>query len=243
MYHLAPEYMPIPKKSDEWLYISEQFEKQRNFPHIIGAIDGKHCRVVKPDKSGSLYYNYKHYFSVVLLAVCDAEYKFLYCQCGSFGAESDGGIFKDSMLFKWLEEDLLNIPPPKDILGFGKIPYFLIGDAAFSQSSRVLKPYSGIFLDADKEHFNKRLSSARMVIEQSFGILCNLFRFLLNGIYAEPKHAEKQILSSCVVYNVIRHFSPNSRRPPYDATFIELVRDDSDVVNNYKDTLKDLLFF
>lgn len=168
--HLSAEYMPMPKTENEWLYIAEQFEKQRKFPHVIGSIDGKHCRVVKPDNSGSLFYNYKHFYSVVLLAVCDAEYKFIYCQCGSFGAESDGGIFNESMLHKWLEDDALKIPPPRDILGFGKLPYYFIGDAAFAQSSRILKPYAGTFLDHDKERFNERLSSTRMVIEQTFGM-------------------------------------------------------------------------
>ena len=40
-----------------------------------GAIDGKHCRVVKFDNHGRILFNYKGYHSVVLLAVVDADYK------------------------------------------------------------------------------------------------------------------------------------------------------------------------
>ncbi|KYN21904.1 hypothetical protein ALC57_05710, partial [Trachymyrmex cornetzi] len=46
--------MPIPNK-DAWTKIAENFEAMWNFPHCMGAIDGKHA----PPHSGSFYYNYK----------------------------------------------------------------------------------------------------------------------------------------------------------------------------------------
>ncbi|XP_050293719.1 uncharacterized protein LOC126734225 [Anthonomus grandis grandis] len=43
-----------PKNEDEWEQIGLGFEKHANFPHCIGAIDGKHIRPIKPTDSGSL---------------------------------------------------------------------------------------------------------------------------------------------------------------------------------------------
>ena len=66
-------------------------------------MDGKHIAIRKSAQSGSYYYNYKRTFSVVLLAVVDADYKFLFVDIGTNGKASDGGVFKNSVLSTALE--------------------------------------------------------------------------------------------------------------------------------------------
>lgn len=63
-----------------------------------GALDGKHIRSFAPAKSGSLYVNYKEYFSIVMLALVDANYKLVVLDVGSYGKESDSSIFNKSAL-------------------------------------------------------------------------------------------------------------------------------------------------
>jgi len=65
--------------------IANEFEQRWNFPHCVGAMDGKHIVVQKPTKSGSAFFTYKHTFAIQLLAVVDADYKFIYVDVGCQG--------------------------------------------------------------------------------------------------------------------------------------------------------------
>jgi len=105
--------MPEPTQ-EHWLKIAETFLSVTNFPNCIGAIDGKHIRIVKPAHSGSLYYNYKHFFSTVLLAICDANYCFIAVDIGDYG--------KNSSKIQYFIKDLL-----KKSSIFQKIPHFQKG--------------------------------------------------------------------------------------------------------------------
>ena len=50
-------------------------------------------RIKKPPKSGSLYHNYKGFFSVILMALVDTEYKLRWVDIGTEGSCSDAQIF------------------------------------------------------------------------------------------------------------------------------------------------------
>ncbi len=76
------EVMPSDLSVDDWRHIANMFEKRWNFPHCVGAVDGKHVAITKPRRSGSLFYNYKKFFSIILMAVVDADYKFIYIDVG-----------------------------------------------------------------------------------------------------------------------------------------------------------------
>ena len=79
-------------------------------PHVIGPINGKHVAIKRPKNTGALYHNYKGFLSQVLLAVCDAKYKFIFIDVGQYGSTNDSTILKNSELGRCLKSYSLNIP-------------------------------------------------------------------------------------------------------------------------------------
>ena len=62
-------------------------------PKLFGSVDEKHVAMKKPPKAGSFYHNYKGFHSIVLMAVVDVGYKFMYVDVGAKGGASDGETF------------------------------------------------------------------------------------------------------------------------------------------------------
>ena len=130
---LYSQYISRPSTPSEWKRISKGFKEIWNFPHCVGAIDGKHTVIMQaPAQSGSTFYNYKGTHSIVLLAVCDAHYCFTLVDIGDAGRHSDGGVLSNSAFGQAMENGLLYIPEVEMISSITTpIPYFLVGDAAF----------------------------------------------------------------------------------------------------------------
>lgn len=63
--------------TQQWHQIAKKFQEVSNFPNCIGAVDGKHIRIKKPTGSGSQYFNYNKYCSILLMAIVNAEYRFV----------------------------------------------------------------------------------------------------------------------------------------------------------------------
>ncbi|XP_076039004.1 uncharacterized protein LOC143024119 [Oratosquilla oratoria] len=87
------EVLKCPKTPEEWKTVAEVFAKKWNYHNCGGALDGKHVPIKKPKKGGSLYCKYKKFHSIILMAVADAKYKFLYVDIGAEGGAGDGGTW------------------------------------------------------------------------------------------------------------------------------------------------------
>lgn len=200
---LGPEFVRAPTEQ-EYLQIAEGFWNVWNFPHCLGAIDGKHVDAQCPPNSGSLYFNYHKRYSTVLMAVCDHNYKFILVDIGSIGKNSDGGIYAISALN--VENGHLNIPTGSSSLSGSEVqaPYFFVADEAFPIGKHVMRPYSGRYLGDRKNIFNYRLSRARRIIENTFGILARKWGIYKTPIAANPDNINKYVMATVCLHNYVR---------------------------------------
>nr|CAI5834978.1 unnamed protein product [Callosobruchus analis]CAI5861370.1 unnamed protein product [Callosobruchus analis] len=87
---LKIKYLKFPKTVTDWQQIADDYWNLWQFPHCLGALDGKHIAFRAPISDGSFYYNYKGGHSIVLLGLVDARYRFIYVNIGVNGRHSDG---------------------------------------------------------------------------------------------------------------------------------------------------------
>lgn len=197
----------FPLLTEELLLESAiKFEQRANFPNCVAAVDGKHVRLIKPTDSGSLYYNYKNFFSILLLAMCDANYNFLYIDVGAPGKASDSTVFKNSTFYSMLQTNRLSLPAARPISKDSpeNVPFVIVGDEAFGLSTVVMRPYGGTYLSVKKKIFNYRLSRARRYIECTFGILSNKWRIFHRPLNVDIDLAEMIIKVCCLLHNFVR---------------------------------------
>lgn len=73
-------------------------------------MDGKHVTIQTSFNSGSVFYNYKSIFSIVLHALVDADYNFIFVDIGCQGRILDEGVYKNTTLYRKLENNDLGLP-------------------------------------------------------------------------------------------------------------------------------------
>ena len=147
---LSPIYL-TPPSIDGWVKIAQEFEELWNLPHVIGALDGKHIRIVCPSETGTQFHNYKGFFSLQFLAMCDARYCFTMFDLGQYGSNNDTGILKNSLFGKKFESGRMNTTGPRSLpdCRFDPLPDF-VGDEIFPLKTWLMRPYPGKLTEEQK---------------------------------------------------------------------------------------------
>ena len=206
-------HMKVPGTSNEWKLVAENFVQRWDFPHFLGAIDGKHVVMKAASNTGPLYYNYKGTFSTVLMALVDSNYKFIAIDVGAYGRNSDGGIFANSNLGKAIASNSLHFPADAGLPGADQLPYVIIGDEAFPLQEHLLRPFPGTGCQKNKQIYNYRLSRARRIVENTFQILAARWR-----VYHTKLRVRSQLVNEIIKATCVRHNFLQSQSTPAQVT-------------------------
>jgi len=89
-----------------------------------------------------MFYNYKEFF-VVLIAMTDTNYRFVYVNIGSYGKDCDSTIFKRSTIWTSIQTNMLEVLSEIPLAGTESphVPYFFVGGERFTLNRNICRPF------------------------------------------------------------------------------------------------------
>lgn len=153
------------------------------------------------------------------MAISDANYCFLMMDIGAEGRQSDGGIFRRSEIGIGFQNMTMDLPELTQVEVNGpELPYVLVADEAFALTPYMMRPFPrSKHLDMRKKVFNYRLSRARRVVENAFGLLVARWRIYRKPINTSLNTAIKIIQATTVLHNYIMQY--DSTLPPAEKIY------------------------
>lgn len=185
---LAPNIIRFPATKEECQKKAQPFLNICGIDGIVGCIDGTYVPIRTPVKTiRHTYVNRHDETALTLQDICDAKKRFIDCFIGTPSKMHDARVYDISFI-------------KNKVSAMGDY-YHIIGDAAYPISINLLTPYNGN-LTPVQANFNQHFSSARVKIENAFGLLKCRFRQLLRFDMWSVLSMSKFIISCCVLHNL-----------------------------------------
>lgn len=103
-----------------------------------------------------------------------------------------------------LNENYVNLPPPRPLPGqCQSTPFVVVADDAFPLKPYLMKPFPFRKMVDTQRIYNYRLSRARRIIENVFGICAARFRLLRRPIDVNPESVTTIVLAICALHNFL----------------------------------------
>lgn len=164
-----------------------KFFMSRGFPNVVGVIDGSHIRIQEPFRNGNAYINRKHFASLNICAICDADGKFTFASIRWPGSCHDSFILRQTSVWDAFENNQRD--------------GFLLGDSAYPCRKWLMTPFPRPQRLAE-QRFNDSLCGTRVKIECSFGRLKKRFRALHDELRVSPEKAPILIAAAMILHNI-----------------------------------------
>ena len=171
------------------------------YPMCLGALDGSHINIKPPLGSETDYYNYKKFYSVILLAMVNSDLAFTYVNIGAPGRCNDSSVYSRSTL-----PDVIKNSVYEDyytMINGVKVRSHMVADSAFALDKTVIKPFpEHPDMSRQERVFNYRLSIGRSSIERAFGMLKNRFRLLHKRMEFDLNNSINIIKAAAILHNL-----------------------------------------
>jgi hypothetical protein len=194
--------------------IAESAKYYPFFRDCVGIVDGSHYSCRPTGYSKEAYRNRKGTVSINTMAVVDFDGRFLYVLAGWEGSAHDWRVFLDSITRGFM------IPCGK----------FILGDAGYNNSHRVLVPFRGIRYHLQElgisqmrprtpeELYNLRHCELRIVVEMAFGLHKGKWRILTSKPVFPVETMIKVIYATAALVNFILDHDEDGSMPGWQDT-------------------------
>ena len=170
-------------------------------PLALGAIDATHIKILAASSDSKVdYFSRKQKFTVNAQAIIGANLEFLDVAVGCPGSAHDATVLRSSALFQQAKAQIILSKPLKDV-EYVKIRPLLLSDSVYPVTLWQVKPYKqNIMLNHSQKKFHKGLSSARVTINRTFGVLKG--RYFLKRLDNNTENITDIIRACCVLHNI-----------------------------------------
>lgn len=198
----AVNYIKFPRTEEEAQKVIGEFEHISLFPHVVGALDSTHLKIIAPKQNKYDFLGKKTFYSVFVLGVADSNCRFIHVSAGCPGSVTHAQMLRDSVLQRDIENGIVLNAPVRVIDGVEVKP-LLVGNSYFDLSPWLMKPYAQMpSITSSQSTFNEALSSAREKIIQSFGLLRGRWRCLLETLKEDTHRVPTTVIACCVLHNL-----------------------------------------
>lgn len=187
---LREQYIKWPNDYQK-IESSEAFFQKQGFRGMIGAIDGSHIKITRPEEHEEVYVNRKGFHSILLQVVANHKRMFIDVYCGEPGSMHDARLLRKSNIYT----------KAQNLHYFEN--WYLLGDSAYPSLSWIVPPFrDNGNLTENQKIFNYRLSSTRIIVEHSLGLLKGRFRRLQGFENLDITLIVKCVMAACVLHNI-----------------------------------------
>ena len=168
---------------------------------MVGAIDGTHISISKPQHVPADYFYFKSGgYTFNCQVVVDRQKRFLDLYLGMPGSTNDSRMLRRSSLYHLATHNNF-FNEEHGMQGFSP---FLLGDSGYPLLPWLMVPHrGGGDLSLAESLFNKKLRKGRCVVENSFGILKSTFRELLTKSDLHVAFLPDVILACAILHNML----------------------------------------
>ncbi|KAK0136438.1 putative nuclease HARBI1 [Merluccius polli] len=187
---ISARYIRFPYDAVNQAHIKAQFAEIAGFPNVIGAIDCTHIAIKAPSEGEYAYVNRKHFHSLNVQVICDAQMRLTNIVARWPGATHDSFVLTNSSVGNRLEAGMCDG----------------LRDSGYALRPWLLTPLANP-LTVREQRYNNIHGRTRSVVERAIGQLKSRWRCLDRSGGMLLYHPAKvcRIVQACGVLHNIAH--------------------------------------